>query len=675
MKKDIKNTEFELDKPKARILIVDDDERNLLALKTVLEDVAEVVTATSGEEALRVLLKYDFAAILLDVFMPIMDGYETAKFIRQREQSKRIPILFLTAVNKEAEHLRRGYEMGAVDYVFKPVEPLILRAKVAVFVDLHDKTREIQDKVLQERRLREENASIHEERLMAEQALRRAEQRQALVLQSLPIVLYLEALDSSPRVPYFVSGDLKALTGYDFEEAIANPDLWSDRLHPEDRDRVIVERLALSQQDKMAIEYRWKDAEGSYRHLLEQAIVLRDAEGNRSEVAGTLLDVTSQRKLEAQFAQAQKMDAVGKLTGGIAHDFNNLLAAVLSGLMLIEKQVELNETQQSIMDLTRRSALQGAELIKRMLAFARKQELTASAVSIDDMVLSLKGLLEQTLGGLVELDWQISADTWPIFADQNQTELALMNLIFNARDAMPDGGIVAIATRNETIFGHESLENGDYVVISVTDRGTGISAEDLPQIFEPFFTTKAVGKGTGLGLSMVYGFAQQSGGAIFAESTSGAGTSFELWLPKAKDSSPVILCEEMFEVPESPGLRLLLVDDHHAVRESTHALLDQLGYDVVSVASGEHALSLISVAHDPFDFLITDYAMPNMSGLELIQHIRKYVPGIPAVIITGYADQSSLDSRPNDVAIVSKPFDEKTLQHAMALARPQLLAS
>lgn len=664
----LNNTDFEPDRPKARILIVDDDERNLLALETVLDDLAEVVTATSGEEALRLLLKYDFAAILLDVFMPILDGYETARIIRQREQSKRIPILFLSAVNKEAEHLRRGYEMGAVDYVFKPVEPLILRAKVAVFVDLHDKTREIHDKVMQERRLREENARVHEERLMAEQALRRAEQRQAIVLQSLPIVLYLEALDSSPRAPHYISGDFKALTGYDFEEAIGIADFWPGNVHPEDRERVVAERRALGRKDKLAIEYRWKDPEGSYRHLLEQAIVLRDAEGNRTEVAGTLLDVTSQRKLEAELAQAQKMDAVGKLTGGIAHDFNNLLAAVLSGLMLIEKQIALNERQKSIIDLTRRSAMQGAELIKRMLAFARKQELTASAISVDDLVQSLKGLLEHTLGGRVELDWQIGADMWSIFADQNQTELALMNLIINARDAMPEGGIVVIGTRNETVSRHESLENGDYVVVSVTDRGVGIKPEDLPQIFEPFYTTKDVGKGTGLGLSMVYGFAQQSGGAIFVKSKPDEGTSFELWLPKADDASTITICEETFEVPESAGLRLLLVDDHSAVRETTHALLAQLGHEVVSVASGEQALSLISDAQEQFDFLITDYAMPNMSGLELVQKIRKFMPECPAIIITGYADQSALDDRPDNVAIVTKPFDERALQKALVLA-------
>ncbi len=220
----------------ARVLVVDDDERNLLAIQTVLEDVAEVVTATSGEKALRHLLKGEFAVILLDVFMPGMDGYETAQIIRAREQTKRIPIVFLSAVNKETEHLIRGYSMGAVDYVFKPVEPIVLRSKVAVFVDLFRMRREIQRKARQEQALLDENLRAKSERLRIEQELRIVEQRQAAIIQSLPIILYLETDEASPRVPQFVGGNFNTVTGFRFEDVEANPNMWVDRLHPEDRD-------------------------------------------------------------------------------------------------------------------------------------------------------------------------------------------------------------------------------------------------------------------------------------------------------------------------------------------------------------------------------------------------------------------------------------------------------
>src|SRR5207245_9545800 len=198
----------------ARVLLVDDDERNLLAVATVLEDLGEVVLARSGEEALRHLLKGEFAVILLDVYMPGMDGYETAQIIRDRDQTKRIPIVFLSAVNKETEHLLRGYEMGAVDYVFKPVDPVVLRSKVAVFVDLFAKTKEIERKARQEQALLDANLRANAERLRAEQELRRAEQRQAAIIQSLPMVLYLEPFEREPRWPNYVSGDLEAITGF-----------------------------------------------------------------------------------------------------------------------------------------------------------------------------------------------------------------------------------------------------------------------------------------------------------------------------------------------------------------------------------------------------------------------------------------------------------------------------
>src|SRR4051812_34358276 len=262
-----------------RVLVVDDDERNLLAIRTVLEDVGEVVEARSGEEALRHLLKDEFAVILLDVYMPGMDGYETAQIIRSREQTKRIPIVFLSAVNKETEHLIRGYSMGAVDYVFKPVDPVVLRSKVAVFVDLFAMTREIQRKARQEQALLDANLRANAERLRVEQELRLAEQRQAAIIQSLPIVLYLEALDSVPRAPRFVSGNFTALTGFQFADVQASPALWIDRLHPEDRDRVVGALAARRHGRSLAVEYRWQCADGQYRYFLDQAVLLRDGEG------------------------------------------------------------------------------------------------------------------------------------------------------------------------------------------------------------------------------------------------------------------------------------------------------------------------------------------------------------------------------------------------------------
>ncbi|QNN68021.1 response regulator [Sphingomonas lutea] len=386
----------EVERP--RVLLVDDDDRNLLAVATVLEDLGEVVTARSGDEALRHLLKGEFAVILLDVYMPGMDGYEAAQIIRSREQSKRIPIVFLSAVNKEAEHLMRGYEMGAVDYVFKPVDPIILRSKVAVFVDLFAKTKEIERKASQEQALLDVALKANAERLKAEQDLRRAEQRQAVIIQSLPIILYLEPLGCKPRCPRFVSGDLHALTGFNFSDVVERPELWHERLHRDEKKRVLAALDERDQTGRLSVEYRWKCADGTYRHFHDQAVLLKDPQGNPIEYAGTLTDVTDRRLLESQLVQAQKMDAIGKLTGGIAHDFNNLLAAVIGGIGLIERRAKLTEEDQRILTMTKRAADQGSELVRRLLAFARRQQLEPAPIDIAALHDGVNDLLSHTLG-------------------------------------------------------------------------------------------------------------------------------------------------------------------------------------------------------------------------------------------------------------------------------------
>jgi PAS domain S-box-containing protein len=655
-----------------RVLIVDDDERNLLATSTVLEDIAEVVTARSGEEALRCLLKDEFAVILLDVYMPGLDGYETAQIIRQREQSKRIPIIFLSAVNKENEHLLRGYSMGAVDYVFKPVEPVFLRSKVAVFVDLFNMTKEVQRKARKEQQLLDANLRANAERLRAEQELRLAEQRQAAIIRSLPIVLYLEALDAQPRAPKFVSGNFAALTGFRFEDVQAQPGLWMERLHPEDRERVAAAVAARARGGAMGVEYRWMCADGRYRHFLDQAVMLSGDDGRPAEYAGTLLDISDRKELETQLTHARKLDAIGKLTGGIAHDFNNLLASVLGGISLIERRVPLNEEQAKIVGLTRRAAEHGSELIGRLLAFARRQHLTPAAIDPAALFASVSELLVHTLGGLVELRTDTSGTDARVFADESQLELALMNLVINARDAMPKGGVITLSASERTVAaGDEAgLAPGQYVVIAVADDGVGIPPGMLEQVMEPFFTTKEVGKGTGLGLSMVYGFARQSGGAMRIESTVDVGTRAEIWLPKARDgmaAGPGAVLERMLPEASRP-LRLILVDDHEVVRRTTAAMLVDLGHTVTEAADAHEVLELLESDPARCDMLVSDYAMPVLSGAELIRRARQLRPQLPAVLITGYADTQTLTPRADDVLILPKPFTAEEISRALGAA-------
>jgi PAS domain S-box-containing protein len=661
----------EAERERARVLLVDDDERNLLAVATVLEDLGEVVPARSGEEALRYLLKGEFAVILLDVYMPDMDGYETAQIIRGRDQTKGIPIVFLSAVNKEAEHLLRGYSMGAVDYVFKPVDPVILRSKVAVFVDLFEKSKEIERKARQEQALLDANLRANAERLRAEQELRRAEQRQAVIIQSLPMVLYLEPFEAHPRLPNYVSGDLKAITGFSQEEIAKKPTIWADRLHPEDRNRVLAAIEARRKSGGSSIEYRWQCADGAYKHLLDQAVLLKDSDGRPVEFAGTLTDISEQRSLESQLIQAQKMDAIGQLTGGIAHDFNNLLAAVIGGLGLLEKRAQLVDEQRDILTMTKRAAEQGSELVRRLLAFARRQKLEPHAVDIGALREAVSGLLAHTLGGLVNIDWKVEPGAWSAFADPAQLELALVNLIINARDAMPDGGTLTVTVVNAELKQADEIPGlpaGDYVRIEVADEGVGIAPDDLKKVTEPFFTTKEVGKGSGLGLSMVYGFATQSDGAFRIESELDSGTTAELWLPRAPAGQQKKRQREVRPTQQAPSrkLRVMLVDDHAEVRSTTAAVLEDLGHRVDQASNGAEALHSLKTRDCDYDLMITDYAMPHLSGTEFLREARELCPDVPALIITGYADGDRIGDRPAGVEILLKPFTAGKLEEAVA---------
>lgn len=653
-----------LERPRTRILLVDDDKRNLLALSEVLDDIAEVVCAASGEEALRYLLKEQFAVIVLDVLMPGLDGYETAGLIRKREMSRDTPIIFLTAINKEDAHLLRGYDSGAVDYVFKPVEPRIIRSKVSVFVSLYEKTRAVERNAIIEQRLLRDKIDAQQERVHAIEALRQSEERQALILGALPLAVYVQDASADRVSPQFVSGDIEAITGFALDDFRHDPSLWAARIDPDDKDLADISGAR-------SVEYRWRHADGSTRYLLDQSVVLP---GRGGAVAGTIRDVTEQHRLQDQLLQARKLDAVGQLTGGIAHDFNNLLASVLSGLSLIERRAELNERAVQVLDMTRHAAEQGKHLVDRMLAFSRRQNLKPQAVSLAAVSGTIDALLAPVLGGLVKLNWEIEDDLPSVFIDPSQLELALMNLVINARDAMPAGGTITIRldgrTRPDSI---PDLAAGDYVVVTVADTGTGIPPQLLPQVIEPFFTTKEVGKGTGLGLSTAYGFTRQSGGTLTIESPVGQGTRVAMWLP-ASDLAPVEPAspvpeplESMAEVP-AEDVAVLLVDDSASLRAFTEMQLSDEGYRVVCAAGGAEALAMVERNAARYDIIVTDFAMPMISGLDVIRYARSVRPDWPAVIITGYAETDAMASRPGNVPLVTKPFTKDRLLAAMRAA-------
>ena len=653
-------------KTRARVLIVDDDERNLLALSEVLEPLAEVVTVNSGRTALRELLKDDFAVILLDVFMPDMDGYETAALVRQRSQTARIPIIFLSAVNKETEHLIRGYAMGAVDYVFKPVDPVVLRSKVAVFVDLFLLRQQIAGQARAEQELREAALQADAERLAVERELQQTRLRQAAILEALPLALYEASFDEHGRLNRrFVGGDLEQFAGADADALAIGGLRWCDRITGADAD-ALERRLASSGERAVTSHYRWERSDGSLIHVIDQCVKSVATPG---AWVGTLIDVTAQRELEQQLVQSRKSEALGQLTGGVAHDFNNLLAAVLGGLRLLEARLQLGEREKTIVDHMRHAAESGAELVRRLMAFARKQDLTPVSLAPAKLRDTVAGLTEHAMGDRVAVEWEVPAEGLCLYVDAAQLELALVNLLINARDAMPEGGSIRV-TMDETTRPADfppSAAPGEFLRIRVEDQGEGIPPELLERVTEPFFTTKSAGKGTGLGLSMVAGFIQQSGGVFRIESERGRGTTIEMVLPATRAEQPSQAVVDVEHASDISIGSIMVVDDDESVRLIVSEQLRDLGLAVTVAEDGKHALDLLEQEADKPEFVLTDFSMPRLDGMGLLAAVRGKWPCIKGAIMTGNPQESLADCGP-EVVVIRKPIDPAELKRLLAEA-------
>jgi PAS domain S-box-containing protein len=637
-----------------KILAVDDDPRNLLAVREMLQgpDV-EIVTAESGEAALRHVLRDDFAVILLDVQMPNIDGYEVAGMIRARARSARVPIIFLTAFNKDDMHVFRGYSAGAVDYVFKPIEPLILKSKVDVFVDLHRKTEEIRRQAAEERRLLMENLKVRNEKLRTEQMLRRREEHQSIILQSLPIALFTASLQDDHRKLHFTKDGITGLTGFHPEAFLEREDFWSSRVHPEDRDRVFAQLRELPALGAVSLEYRWRCADGTDRHFLDHTVVIRDEDNNLHEFFGMWFDITERKQLEQNLLHASKLEAVGRLTGGIAHDFNNMLSVVIGNLDLMQKSLKGNERAQKRVKMALDGAQRCADLTHRLLAFSRRQPLQSATIDVSALMPGLLELMRRTLGENIRIKLAGPDGIWPIQVDRAQLEAALVNLAVNARDAMPTGGELKIELENRVV---ESPANpGEYVVISVADTGSGMPSHVLERVFEPFFTTKEAGKGTGLGLSMVYGFVQQSGGQIEVDSLPEKGTTIRLFLPRAHGE--VAASGDRLRSMDMPqfgqGEAVLVVEDNREVRQVAVSTLKALGFTVTEAETADEAVGLLKHNSD-FRLVLSDVRMPGkLSGVDLASLIRSEYPHVQVLLTTGYAEDKGLA---DEVDLIYKPY-------------------
>ncbi|MEM6462055.1 MAG: response regulator [Pseudomonadota bacterium] len=487
-----------------------------------------------------------------------------------------------------------------------------------------------------------------------------------------------------------------------FSEVVSRDDLEKGALFEtvmQEADRAVLDEAleqAVHGQGEIApIDSRHAaDSERFFRFYVTAVV-----DGSESAEAAIIyaVETTEQKALEAQMAETQKMNAVGTLAGGIAHDFNNVLTAIL--LSADHLLLSLRPSDSSFADLMeiKRNANRAAVLVRQLLAFSRKQTMRPTVLSMTDVIGDLRMLVDRLTGSNVKLDIEYGKDLWPVKTDIGQFEQVIINLAVNARDAMPEGGTIRISSRNvesDEVAGlnNRGMQDGDYVMIAVSDEGTGIAPDLMDKIFEPFFTTKEVGKGTGLGLSMVYGIIKQSGGYIYPESEVGEGTTFRIYLPRhmqteADEVQSAAVASPQTDMPATPGkaekvngaakdeertdltgsATVLLVEDEEAVRRGGKRMLETRGYTVHEAGSGVEALDVIKELEGDVDIVVSDVVMPEMDGPTLLRELRKEYPDMKFIFVSGYAEDAFAKNLPENAqfGFLPKPFSLKQLATAV----------
>jgi len=465
----------------------------------------------------------------------------------------------------------------------------------------------------------------------------------------------------------YYSPEWKRQIGFDDHEIGDTLDEFQRRLHPDDMPGLLAETTAFIEQrlQEHETEFRLRHKDGSFRRILGHASLAFEADGTPIRMLGSHVDITERTELQAQLVQAQKMESIGRLAGGIAHDFNNLLT-VINGIADVaiaglHGGSPLRQDLEQIRDAGERAAA----MTRQLLAMSRQQILQFEVVDLNAVIRDMRGMLQRLIGEDVALQLTLTEGLAPIRADPSQIEQIVLNLAVNARDAMPNGGTLAVETREVAAAApaHRPSPTGPHVVLAVHDTGVGMDEAARKRVFEPFFTTKDVGKGTGLGLSTVYGIVKQSGGSVWVDSRSGAGTTFTIYFPRAEAGAAPRL-----PVPGAAALdgheTILVVEDEPAVRALTRRILESAGYRVVTASNGAEALQVLERTADVFQMMLTDVVMPGMNGRELAARVAPMRPDLKVLYTTGYTADALLRRGVLDATsrVVPKPFTARELR-------------
>jgi PAS domain S-box-containing protein len=642
---------------------------NQIALMILKEGGSPAMSVTDLPSLCAQLKKGAGLAVIADEALQTSDITPLVSFLERQPPWSDLPIIILTqrgGTGRNPSAVRLANLLGNVTFLERPFHPITLLSV-------------IRTAVRSRRRQYEARAHLDE--------MRQSEQRLQNALKAGNLGAWqLDVLDHHLDV----SVSCKAHFGQSPSADFVYED-FLDSIHPGDRD-MWQHKLDNSRHngDDLLVELRniWPD--GSVHHVFVCARASYDRDGNITSLVGVTSDITERKRAEAELLQlnenlelqveqrtaelhhnaealrqAQKMEAVGQLTGGIAHDFNNMLTGIIGALDLMRRRIASGRSHDlgGLIDLGMSSANRAASLTHRLLAFSRQQTLDPKPVEINQLVISMQELLRRTLHENIDLSLDLEPGLWTAKADPNQLESALLNLIINARDAMPLGGKVQIISGNTRLDSdftraYDNLEPGEYVTLSVADNGMGMDESVIARAFDPFFTTKPIGQGSGLGLSMIYGFIKQSNGHVGIYSSVGKGTEVKLFLPRFIGD-----CEHETETDAGDpaeaksGETVLVIEDDEAVRALVTAVLDEMGYAYMEAGDGNQALPILN-SGQRIDLLISDVGLPGMDGRRIAELARKVRPELKVLFITGYAKHSALndDFLEADTEVMTKPF-------------------
>jgi PAS domain S-box-containing protein len=538
--------------------------------------------------------------------------------------------------------VRSHDELGRLGHAFNAMAERIQASYAALEQRIAERTHELTERKRAEEALRKSEASLREAQRIAH-------------LGNWEWNVPANELRWSDEV-YSIFGLLPEPRGATYESFL-------ERVHPADREKVeLAVRESLATGKPLSLEHRVVRPDGEGRVVRQQAEIFRDDTGKATRMVGTVQDVTEQKRIEAEFLRAQRMDGIGAIAGGMAHDLNNALAPILMGIQLIRKKVPEPEIGQ-MLTVMETNTHRGADMVRQVLTFARGRDGERESLQVGRLLREMENILRQTMPKSITVQTLVPPDLWPVLGNATQLHQALLNLCVNARDAMPKGGTLTLAADNVELSAEEAKgipdsRPGAYVMLVVSDTGAGIPPDVLPKIFEAFFTTKAPGKGTGLGLSTIVRIVRNHGGFISVTSELGAGTSFDLYLPRAEAVLPLQSATAGALPAGEPagGELILFVDDDRSVREMVAPTLIEHGYRVLTAANGAEALALLAHPEHDICLVLSDVAMPLIDGLELLEKIHSRRPQVPVVLMSGTLDTGNARLPAGAAGFLPKPF-------------------